>query len=179
MCEYYLPLDLVVWANGSVGKKKGGDTTTRTEIETAGSGKDLGFWLWPWEPAAAKQHLTLSKFTLYWVRVAASFVTPRTSQGYFVSTPTVHPGLIPWRAPIIEKSQAANSHFQMSAALNATTCGHSSTVLRTRYFIYVLPHITCSRLNNSSSYVFTRLAASISRFIVPEHQTSVRASYCP
>eukprot|EP00964_Phaeocystis_antarctica_P140983 scaffold105946_cov47-Phaeocystis_antarctica.AAC.1 len=35
------------WANGSVGKKKGGDTTTRTEIETAGSGKDLGFWLWP------------------------------------------------------------------------------------------------------------------------------------
>ena len=145
--------------------------------------RDLGK-LWvsgfgPWEPAAAKQHLTLSKFTLYWVRVAASFVTPRTSQGYFVSTPTVHPGLIPWRAPIIEKSQAANSHFKMSAALNATTCGHSSTVLRTRYFIYVLPHITCSRLNNSSSYVFTRLAASISRFLVPEHQTSVRASYCP
>eukprot|EP00964_Phaeocystis_antarctica_P019112 scaffold10546_cov59-Phaeocystis_antarctica.AAC.4 len=35
------------WANNSVGKKKGGDTTTRTEIETAGSGKDLGFWLWP------------------------------------------------------------------------------------------------------------------------------------
>ena len=33
------------WANGSVGKNKGGDTTTRTEIETAGagSGKDLGF----------------------------------------------------------------------------------------------------------------------------------------
>eukprot|EP00964_Phaeocystis_antarctica_P021833 scaffold12125_cov63-Phaeocystis_antarctica.AAC.2 len=27
--------------------RKGGDTTTRTEIETAGSGKDLGFWLWP------------------------------------------------------------------------------------------------------------------------------------
>eukprot|EP00964_Phaeocystis_antarctica_P124227 scaffold87907_cov60-Phaeocystis_antarctica.AAC.7 len=35
------------WANGSVGKNKGGDTTTRTGIETAGSGKDLGFWLWP------------------------------------------------------------------------------------------------------------------------------------
>ena len=31
------------WANGSVGKNKGGDTTTRTEIETAGSGKDLVF----------------------------------------------------------------------------------------------------------------------------------------
>ena len=36
------------WANenGSVDKNKGGDTTTRTEIETAGSGKDLGFWLY-------------------------------------------------------------------------------------------------------------------------------------
>ena len=31
------------WANGSVGKNKGDGTTTRTEIETAGSGKDLGF----------------------------------------------------------------------------------------------------------------------------------------
>ena len=30
------------WANGSVGKNKGGDTTTRTEIETAGSGKFRG-----------------------------------------------------------------------------------------------------------------------------------------
>ena len=38
---------LTVPTNGSVGKKTGGDTTTRTEIETAGSGKDLGFWLWP------------------------------------------------------------------------------------------------------------------------------------
>ena len=27
--------------------RKGSDTTTRTGIETAGSGKDLGFWLWP------------------------------------------------------------------------------------------------------------------------------------
>ena len=27
--------------------RKGGDTTTRTEIQTAGSGKALGFWLWP------------------------------------------------------------------------------------------------------------------------------------
>ena len=35
--------ELLLWANGSVGKKTGGDTTTRTEIETAGSGKDLGF----------------------------------------------------------------------------------------------------------------------------------------
>eukprot|EP00964_Phaeocystis_antarctica_P023264 scaffold13020_cov54-Phaeocystis_antarctica.AAC.2 len=47
----------VFWANDSVGKNKGGDTTTRTGIETAGSLKDLGFWLWPsfgpWEPAAA------------------------------------------------------------------------------------------------------------------------------
>ena len=33
----------IYWANG--GKKKGSDTTTRTGIETAGSGKDLGFWL--------------------------------------------------------------------------------------------------------------------------------------
>eukprot|EP00964_Phaeocystis_antarctica_P077235 scaffold47896_cov65-Phaeocystis_antarctica.AAC.2 len=49
------------WANSSVGKKKGGDTTTRTEIETAGSGKDLGFGFGPSEPAAAKQHLTLSQ----------------------------------------------------------------------------------------------------------------------
>ena len=49
----------VIWANGSVGKKKGGDTTTRTEIETAGL-RDLGkIWVsgfGPWEPAAAKQH---------------------------------------------------------------------------------------------------------------------------
>eukprot|EP00964_Phaeocystis_antarctica_P075588 scaffold46658_cov48-Phaeocystis_antarctica.AAC.1 len=36
-----------LWANDSVGKNKGGDTTTRTGIESAGSGKDLGFWLWP------------------------------------------------------------------------------------------------------------------------------------
>eukprot|EP00964_Phaeocystis_antarctica_P073078 scaffold44813_cov62-Phaeocystis_antarctica.AAC.5 len=27
--------------------RKGGNMTTRTEVETAGSGKDLGFWLWP------------------------------------------------------------------------------------------------------------------------------------
>ena len=53
-----------LWANGvrlySVGKNKGGTrqrglTENPTEIETAGSGKDLVFWLWPpWEPAAAK-----------------------------------------------------------------------------------------------------------------------------
>ena len=35
------------WANDCVNKNKGGDTTTRTGVETAGSGKDLGFWLWP------------------------------------------------------------------------------------------------------------------------------------
>jgi hypothetical protein len=38
-------LEIIVWANDSdrSGKKKAwGDTTTRTEIETAGSGKDLG-----------------------------------------------------------------------------------------------------------------------------------------
>ena len=45
------------WANGSVGKNKGGDTTTRTEIETAGSGKDLGFGFGPSEPAAASSTL--------------------------------------------------------------------------------------------------------------------------
>eukprot|EP00964_Phaeocystis_antarctica_P126821 scaffold90493_cov63-Phaeocystis_antarctica.AAC.2 len=33
------------WFSGSCLNR--GDTTTRTEIETAGSGKDLGFWLWP------------------------------------------------------------------------------------------------------------------------------------
>ena len=49
------------WANGSVCKNKGGDTTTRTEIETAGSGKDLGFWLWPLGAGRCKQHLTLAK----------------------------------------------------------------------------------------------------------------------
>ena len=49
------------WANDSVGKNKGGDTTTRTEIETAGSGKDLGFWIWPLEAGRCKQHLTLAK----------------------------------------------------------------------------------------------------------------------
>ena len=27
--------------------RKGDDATTRTGVETAGSGKDLGFWLWP------------------------------------------------------------------------------------------------------------------------------------
>tara|TARA_B100000780_G_scaffold214969_1_gene154406 strand:+ start:81 stop:341 length:261 start_codon:yes stop_codon:yes gene_type:complete len=48
----------LIWANGSVGKNKGGDTTTINEewnFETAGSGKDLGFWLsfGPSEPAAA------------------------------------------------------------------------------------------------------------------------------
>ena len=38
-------LRLCVGANTLVAlvRKKGGDTTTRTEIETAGSGKDLGF----------------------------------------------------------------------------------------------------------------------------------------
>eukprot|EP00964_Phaeocystis_antarctica_P078593 scaffold48888_cov55-Phaeocystis_antarctica.AAC.4 len=41
------PAGADIWANDSVGKNKGGDTTTRTGIETAGSGKDLGFWLWP------------------------------------------------------------------------------------------------------------------------------------
>ena len=39
--------DVLHWANDSVDTNKGGDTTTRTGIETAGSGKDLGFWLWP------------------------------------------------------------------------------------------------------------------------------------
>ena len=43
MGHYVWVLD---WANTSVGKNKGGETTTRTEIETEGSGKDLGFWLW-------------------------------------------------------------------------------------------------------------------------------------
>eukprot|EP00964_Phaeocystis_antarctica_P024157 scaffold13536_cov60-Phaeocystis_antarctica.AAC.2 len=43
------------------GCPSGVDTTTRTEIETAGSGKDLGFGFGPSEPAAAKQHLTLSQ----------------------------------------------------------------------------------------------------------------------
>jgi len=33
---------LIYGANDSVGKNEGGDTATRTEIETAGSGKDLG-----------------------------------------------------------------------------------------------------------------------------------------
>eukprot|EP00964_Phaeocystis_antarctica_P082346 scaffold51630_cov64-Phaeocystis_antarctica.AAC.3 len=32
---------------GSVGKKRGRHNNARTEIETAGSGKDLDFWLWP------------------------------------------------------------------------------------------------------------------------------------
>ena len=50
-----------VWANGRVGKNKGGDTTTRTEIEIAGSGKDLGFWLWPLGAGRCKQHLTLAQ----------------------------------------------------------------------------------------------------------------------
>ena len=36
---------IIFWANGSVGKNKGGDTTTRTGIETAGSGKDLVYYL--------------------------------------------------------------------------------------------------------------------------------------
>eukprot|EP00964_Phaeocystis_antarctica_P069815 scaffold42462_cov58-Phaeocystis_antarctica.AAC.3 len=38
-----------------------GDTTTRTGIETAGSGKDLGFWLWPLGASRCKQHLALSQ----------------------------------------------------------------------------------------------------------------------
>ena len=37
--------------------RKGGDTTTRTGIETAGSGKDLGFGFGPSEPAAASSTL--------------------------------------------------------------------------------------------------------------------------
>eukprot|EP00964_Phaeocystis_antarctica_P056827 scaffold33572_cov47-Phaeocystis_antarctica.AAC.1 len=41
--------------------RKGGDTTTRTGIETAGSRKDLGFWLWPLGAGRCKQHLTLSQ----------------------------------------------------------------------------------------------------------------------
>ena len=38
-----------IWANGSVDKSKGGDTTTRTEFETAGSGKDRVYGFGPWE----------------------------------------------------------------------------------------------------------------------------------
>ena len=40
--------------------RKGDDTTTRTGNETAGSGKDLGFWLWPRGAGRCKQHLTLA-----------------------------------------------------------------------------------------------------------------------
>ena len=40
--------------------RKGDDTTTRAGIETAGSGKDLGFWLWPRGAGRCKQHLTLA-----------------------------------------------------------------------------------------------------------------------
>ena len=47
LVQFFYTLIQFFWANGSVDKNKGGDTTTRTEIETAGSGKDLGFWLWP------------------------------------------------------------------------------------------------------------------------------------
>eukprot|EP00964_Phaeocystis_antarctica_P019575 scaffold10805_cov56-Phaeocystis_antarctica.AAC.1 len=36
------PADECAMDKGAVGKNKGGDTTTRTGIETAGSGKDLG-----------------------------------------------------------------------------------------------------------------------------------------
>ena len=39
-------------------RMKAGDTTTRTDIETAGSGKIWVSGFGPWEPAAAKQHLT-------------------------------------------------------------------------------------------------------------------------
>ena len=56
--ERFFPMGLCLLGEGSVCKNKGGDTTTRTEIETAGSGKDLGFWLWPpSEPAAASSTL--------------------------------------------------------------------------------------------------------------------------
>ena len=44
---------LFYWANDSVGKNEGADTTTRTEIETAGSGKIWVSGFGPWEPAAA------------------------------------------------------------------------------------------------------------------------------
>ena len=33
----------------------------RTGIETAGSGKELGFWLWPRGAGRCKQHLTLAE----------------------------------------------------------------------------------------------------------------------
>ena len=51
--SFFCPNFLLSWANGSVGKKRGRHNNARTEIETAGSGKDLDFWLWPSEPAAA------------------------------------------------------------------------------------------------------------------------------
>ena len=40
---------------------KGGGTTGRTEFETAGSGKDLGFWLRPLGAGRCKQRLTLAE----------------------------------------------------------------------------------------------------------------------
>eukprot|EP00964_Phaeocystis_antarctica_P030360 scaffold17145_cov59-Phaeocystis_antarctica.AAC.2 len=33
----------------------------RTGNDTAGSGKDLGFWLWPLGAGRCKQHLTLAQ----------------------------------------------------------------------------------------------------------------------
>ena len=42
------------------GKSKGGDTTTRTEFETAGSWKDLGLYGFGlWEPGAASRTFIL------------------------------------------------------------------------------------------------------------------------
>ena len=38
LVQFFYTLIQFFWANGSVDKNKGGDTTTRTEIETAGSG---------------------------------------------------------------------------------------------------------------------------------------------
>ena len=73
MCAYELyapcvcPLSLIrcacslfflfYWANDCVSKNKGDDTTTRTEIETAGSGKIWVSGFGPWEPAVANSTL--------------------------------------------------------------------------------------------------------------------------
>ena len=61
-CACYL-FFLFYWANDCVSKNKGDDTTTRTEIETAGSGKDLGFcvvfWLWPLGAGRCKHFVLL------------------------------------------------------------------------------------------------------------------------
>ena len=72
--------------------RKGSDTTTRTGIETAGSGKDLGFWFWPLIRGLGRAFLYLSIYLSIFILVLPTdFFRDGHSRGNLASAPPCEP----------------------------------------------------------------------------------------